>query len=182
MIPPNIDNYTATNNRLLFLDFDGVLQTPALEGWLAMELAAEVENLLAMDSDLRIVVTSTHREGKTLTDLKRMLPTAVAVRVIGATEVSALGRSTGGRQGEIENWLRSHKGFSKWAAVDDEPHLFEQGCPWLVTTNKYLGWSIDTTEAVRVVLSQGATELQERANVRRPTQITPGTDDVRLRI
>lgn len=136
---------------LLFLDFDGVLQTPALEGWLTMELTGGLENLIRQNPLLQVVVTSTHREGKTLEDLRLLLPKQIGARVIGATEVSATGRANGGRQLEIENWLERHEGFSSWAAVDDEPHLFRTGCPWLITTNKYLGWSEETTRAVRAI-------------------------------
>lgn len=141
---------------LLFLDFDGVLQTPALEGWLTMELTGGLENLIHQNPLLQIVVTSTHREGKTLEGLRLLLPKQIGARVIGATEVSATGRANGGRQLEIENWLMRHVSLSTWAAVDDEPHLFRPGCPWLITTNKYLGWSEETTQTVKQALNLNA--------------------------
>jgi hypothetical protein len=151
---PTQEVFRATERGpLLFLDFDGVLQTPALEGWLTMELTGALESLVRKNPLLQIVVTSTHREDRTLEGLRLLLPKPIGIRVIGATEVSATGRANGGRQLEIENWLKHHEGFSAWAAVDDETHLFSQGCAWLISTNKYIGWTDETTQAVKRALN-----------------------------
>ncbi len=135
----------APHSAVLFLDFDGVLQTPALAEWQEMEHCSELATLLERLPRLSLVVTSTPREGKSLVDLRHMLPQAIAPRVIGATPVSALGRASGGRQAEIEAWLTDHKEVVQWAAVDDEPHLYGQDCPWLVATHPCIGWDSQTS-------------------------------------
>lgn len=138
----------------LMLDFDGVLQTPALDDWREMEHCDELQRLLDDLPSLRIVVTSSHREGRTLADLQSMLPEPIAQRVIGSTPVTALGRARGGRQREVEQWLAQHPQVRRYAAVDDEPSLYDRGCPWLAVTNPRLGWSEDTTEQLRQLLGE----------------------------
>jgi hypothetical protein len=137
---------------VLFLDFDGVLQTPACGDWHEMALCAELEGLLDDFPALGLVVCSTHREGRDLRGVARLLPKPLAARVVGVTPVQATGRSNGGRQAEIETWLAAHPSVYTWAAVDDEGFLYRDSCPWLVQTNKYLGWNEETTHAVRAKL------------------------------
>jgi hypothetical protein len=138
-----------TRYSILFLDFDGVLQTPSLEGWEEMEHCDGLMAALATVPKLRIVVTSTHREDKSVSDVARMLPPFAAQRVAGVTPVTSLGRARGGRQAEIEAWLRRNSGIAgQYVAVDDEPHLYEPGCPWLVRTRPLVGWDDLTTKHV----------------------------------
>ena len=139
---------------ILFLDFDGVLQTPAVEDWQEMEHCALLEMLLGELPVLMLVVTSTHREGRSLIDVQRLLPDAVARRVVGVTEVSPKGRADGGRQAEIEAWLRDHPAVTCWVAVDDESHLYAARCPWLVLTHPWVGWDEQTSDAVRGLVSR----------------------------
>ncbi len=151
----------ASAAAILFLDFDGVLQTPALDDWQEMEHCAFLEALLREFPALGLVVTSTHRDGRTLADVQRLLPEAVARCVVGITEVSPNGRANGGRQAEIEAWLRDHPAVTCWVAVDDEPKLYAERCPWLVLTHPWVGWGEQTSDAVREQLS--------RARTRHPT-------------
>lgn len=138
--------------ELLFLDFDGVLQTPALADWQEMEFVNELESLLLSRPELFVVVVSTHREGKSLEGVKALLPASVAARVVGLTPVRADGRADGGRQREIEEWLSASPGCRSWVAVDDEARLYEPGCPWLVPTHAWIGWQCSTTEQILAVL------------------------------
>ena len=138
---------------VLFLDFDGVLQTPALDDWREMEHCALLEALLMEFPELNVVVTSTHRELRTVADVQGLLPDAVGRRVVGLTDVPAMGRANGGRQAEIEAWLRSHPSVQRWVAVDDERRLYREGCPWLVLTHPYVGWDEQTSDAVRRLAS-----------------------------
>lgn len=140
---------------ILFLDFDGVVQTPALTHWQEMEHCQGLRDLLQAIPELEVVVTSTHRDGRDLAGVRALLPDDIALRVVGATPVTPLGRADGGRQDEIEAWLQELGGPATWAAVDDEKHLYDPGCAHLVLTNKFLGWDEQTTEAVVRVLDQG---------------------------
>lgn len=139
---------------ILFLDFDGVVQTPALADWREMEHCQGLWGLLQALPELQIVVTSTHREGRDLSSLRAMLPDGIAPRVVGATRVTPLGRADGGRQAEIEAWLLELGRAATWVAVDDENHLYRPNCRNLVLTNKYVGWDVETTEAVLRILCQ----------------------------
>lgn len=130
---------------VLFLDFDGVVQTPALSDWLDMEHCGGLRTLLSAVPELDVVVTSTHREGRALESVRALLPEDIAPRVTGATPVTPMGRADGGRQAEIETWLELNGGHRLWVAVDDETHLYRPGCPTLVSTNKYIGWNDETT-------------------------------------
>lgn len=144
----NTANKTNNSSPVIFLDFDGVLQTPALGHWIEMEHTNSLEELVAAFPELGIVVTSTHREGRSLAELKLLLPESLRSNVIGATEVTALGRASGGRQREIEQWLQVHPWATAWVAVDDELALFRDNCDWLVLTHKWIGWDEQTTAEV----------------------------------
>lgn len=141
-----------SSNRILFLDFDGVLQTPALESWQEMELCGGLQALLAELPDLDIVVSSSHREGRSLIDLRNLLPESIRQRVIDATPMTPRCRARSGRQAEIESWLAAHPEIECFAAVDDEAHLFADRCPWLVATHPFVGWNEDTTDSLRALL------------------------------
>lgn len=139
--------------QILFLDFDGVLQTPALDDWQEMELCDELIAILEEFPHLSIVVSSTHREGRNLAGVRRLLPDKIAQRVIGFTPVTPRGRAAGGRQTEIELWLAAHPEKVVFAAVDDETHLFQADCDWLVPTHPLIGWNFDTTYYLRLKLN-----------------------------
>lgn len=146
----NTANKATNLSPVIFLDFDGVLQTPALGHWIEMEHTDALEQLVAAFPELGIVVTSTHREGRSLAELRLLLPESLRSNVIGATEVTALGRAAGGRQREIEQWLQAHPWVTAWVAVDDEQALFRETCDWLVLTHKWIGWDeLTTAEVVR---------------------------------
>lgn len=138
---------------VLFLDFDGVLQTPALGDWQEMELCGELLALLGDMPELDVVVTSSHREGRDLRGVQRLLPATVASRVVGLTPLTPNCRTPGGRQAEIEAWLSLHPAVRYYAAIDDEPHLYAANCRWLVTTHPYVGWDTEATSKLRALLS-----------------------------
>lgn len=146
---------TTPASAVLFLDFDGVLQTPALDGWLEMELCHELIALLNRCPALSVVVTSTHREGRSLEDVKLLLPAEIACRLVGLTPIRADGRAAGGRQREIEDWLMANPAVTRWVSVDDERHLFQESCRWAVFTHPWVGWQESTTDAVCAVLTAG---------------------------
>lgn len=148
---PSIDALPACQGltAVLFLDFDGVLQTPELEGWRDMEHCAGLIACLETYPHVAVVVVSTHREGRSVSALQLLLPREVGAHVIGSTSVFPLGRAKGGRQAEIEAWLSLHPEVQTWVAVDDEPDLYRANCPWLVLTHKWVGWDEQTTDAVQ---------------------------------
>lgn len=151
--PPTGPDSAAVPTAALFLDFDGVLQTPALESWVEMEHAQAVLELLTEMPHLGVVVTATQRETSPWSEVLGLLPSAIAGRVLGATDVTTMGRAQGGRQAEIEAWLARNPHIRTWVAVDDESLLYQPGCPWLVQTHKWMGWTEETSQAVRDILA-----------------------------
>jgi hypothetical protein len=141
--------------RILFLDVDGVLQTPACGDFDEMEHAPLLEKVLHDNPDIGIVITSTHREGKSLRDLRCFFPPKLAERIVGATPVLPLGRANGGRQLEIDTWLRQHDGIDDYAALDDERHLFNERCHWLIPTSHYVGLDDDALQALQTWIEAG---------------------------
>ena len=117
-----------------------------------MEHDTELASLLNEHSSLNIVVSSSHREGRTLEGVRALFREEVRSRIIGTTPSHAMGRADAGRQREIEDWLLRYAPEANWVAVDDEKRLFERGNPRLVVTHPLIGWDQDTTEAVELVL------------------------------
>jgi len=104
--------------RVLFLDFDGVLNSTSYFRRVAREtgrqtgaghidpLAVERLNRIVKATSCRIVVTSTWRLVHTLEDLQRMLHGLSAEQLLGVTP-----DRIGPRCREIEKWL---DGVSRW--------------------------------------------------------------------
>ena len=163
---------TSAPISVLFLDFDGVLQTPALDDWKNMELCGELLALLVEMPELQLVVSSSHREGRDLEGVRRLLPAAAASRVVGLTPVSPRCRARGGRQAEIEQWLSAHPQVARHAAIDDEAHLFDSSCPWLVLTSPYVGWDEAATQRLRGLLSPSAVTQPTMTGIRKAPKIS----------
>jgi len=146
--------------EVAFVDTDGVLQTPSLSDWREMEHAGALIELLAERPGLAVVVSATDRETSTAEQILEQLPEEIARRTVGFTEVTRGGRGAGGRQAEIESWLKRNPQVTRWVAVDDEAYLYRPDCKWLVATFKWMGWTDDTTEAVRSVLEGRVPEVK----------------------
>lgn len=124
----------------LFLDIDGVLQTPALGDFIEMEHLPTLEDWLRTHPRVKVVLCSSHREGTELATIRSWFSQDLASRVVGATPMTALTRSRGGRKAEIEAWLRDNAmPGSAWVALDDEPLLYGERCPRLVCVHPWTG-------------------------------------------
>lgn len=77
--------------------------------------------LLRAIPGLGVVVALSHREGRDVVGIRRLLPPS-ASRVIGSTPVTPGCRAYGGRQAGLEAWLATHPAVERHAAVDDEAH------------------------------------------------------------
>lgn len=140
---------------ILFLDFDGVLH-PAVNHDPALLLCKRplLEDVLRHCESVEVVVSSTWRETRTLSELQSLFSDDIAQRVVGVTpqwrdvqdEVS-FGSYV--RQAEIEAWLRkSGQPWQQWLAVDDQAHLFRPFCKNLYTTNPGTGLTEDDYEVL----------------------------------
>ena len=120
---------------ILFLDFDGVLH-PECEVSQRGEVAdfcflPRLESLLRAFPDVRVVISSTWREHKTLDELREMFSADIAARIIGATALPAPGAATrytpARREREIVAWLQARGGLDQpWVALDDAEWQFDR--------------------------------------------------------
>lgn len=135
---PTMNLFVPTN--LLFCDYDGVLQTPKLADFVPFEFLSNLEKVLRAFPGTGVVVTSSHRVGKTLQDIRQDFPTYLASRVLGATPNLPCSRADAGRYVEIMHWLSdNHHERTPWLALDDEAWLYPKGCEQLVLVHPYIG-------------------------------------------
>lgn len=140
-----VENKVFLETPIVFIDFDGVLQTPAIEQWQEMEHCEGLQSLLDANPSVRLVITTAQRSEVKFEQLKQMLPESMQPYVLDATPVLVEGRSYGGRQREVERWLADNPRATNWVAVDDEFFMYDPQCPKLVLTSKYVGWDSATT-------------------------------------
>ena len=126
--------------RVVFLDFDGVLNSDA---WLRTYRAADAlspEHVGRVDAFCRgmgaaVVVVSAWRYFHDLDDLRAKLATAgLTVPVLGAVGTLAPGTlsvgSDDGRVGGAEAWLHAHPETRAWVVLDDDPEQPWPGALW----------------------------------------------------
>lgn len=144
---------------ILFLDFDGVLHPAVCSS--ASDLLGRrplLESVLRECPDVDIVVSSTWREGRTLSQLQELFSSDIGTRIIGATpgwrdiqDESAMGTYT--RQAEIEGWLRQvGRSWEAWVALDDQPWLFRPFLPNLVRCDPATGLTEQVCAMLRLKL------------------------------
>lgn len=124
-------------NKLLFLDFDGVLHPTHFAGEDPLNRAHLLEASLA-GSDLGIVISSSWRFTHSLEKLQKLLPNSISNLVIGVTGAPVIGKHP--RYQEIQAFLQSH-GRSNWRALDDSYWEFPTPCPELIRCNPNTGIS-----------------------------------------
>jgi hypothetical protein len=119
--------------RVLFLDFDGVLNsdrfaiegpsTPEGEGWWGPSAldprALELVRRLVGETRCEVVVSSTWRSNHTREELAMLLGVAVLDVTPRLDRTPDGARRT--RGDEIRAWLGAHPEVDVWVAVDDDP-------------------------------------------------------------
>ena len=124
-------------NKLLFLDFDGVLHPTHFAGEDPFNRVHLLEESL-VGSELGIVISSSWRFTHSLEKLQKLLPDSISNLVIGVTGVPVIGKHP--RYQEIQTFLKSH-GHSNWRALDDSYWEFPSPCPELIRCNPNTGIS-----------------------------------------
>lgn len=138
---------------LIFIDYDGVLQTSALPDFIDFEFLPRFEAVLRDFPSAGVVIGSTHRCGFDLATLRRIYSADIQPRVIGANPDLPEGRAQNGRYSESLVFLAEAGLVSTpWIAVDDEVHLYPRDCPNLLPTNKYCGFTEDVEAELRTWL------------------------------
>lgn len=152
----------SVSQRVLFLDFDGVVLTADYQmehgsGRLDPSKVAIVDRL-ATEHDLQIVVSSAWRGDKSY--LRAVLTKAGLSRV-HARNLDETPRTWGEKRGiEILTWLCRHPGIYACAILDDDDFDMAPMHPWLVRTDSRIGL---TEEHVPLIVEkfQRATRFQE---------------------
>jgi hypothetical protein len=146
---------------ILFLDFDGVLHPEPLSDLTRLfERAPLLEACLAQFPDVKIVITSTWRNERSMEELKAILGPGLASRVVGITpkwiEVpESFDRIGYQRHAEIDGWLRIHAPvWESWVALDDKSWLFKPFLEQLVKVDPTTGLTEESIVKLRCKLLQ----------------------------
>jgi len=170
--------------RIVFLDFDGVLNSRALVersltphtpglGLLAEDAVARVERLCA-SGEAGIVVSSTWRLTFELPSLERMLR-AKGLATAPVLDVTPMIPHKRGRGQEIQQWLDTAPRARGWSIdgmviLDDQPDMLHL-LPWLVQSSFETGLTDDHLDAANAVLTRAAPPLSSRRP--RPARRSP---------
>jgi hypothetical protein len=153
---------TIKSHMILFLDFDGVLH-PAVCSADAELLCCRplLESVLRDCPDVDIVISSTWRERRTLSQLQALFSPDIGARIVGVTPLwqdiqDEASMGTYVRQAEIQSWLRQvGRAWEAWVALDDQPWLFRPFLPNLVHSDPASGLTIEACAALRQKLQGG---------------------------
>lgn len=115
--------------KVIFLDFDGVLNSEAsfrmeirrknsrVSDSLSAVACSNLQYILDQDSDIKIVISSTWRKIHTLVELGNILESyGVKAKIIGKTPVTF----DGNRGREITSWLEGNPNVTKFVILDDD--------------------------------------------------------------
>lgn len=122
-------------NKLIFLDFDGVLHPTYFSGEERFNRVNLLEEAL-VDATANIIISSSWRFTHNLEKLQKILPTNISKLIIGATGSPVIGKYP--RFNEIQAFLNTH-GLADWKALDDSYWEFPSPCPQLIRCNPNTG-------------------------------------------
>jgi hypothetical protein len=153
-LDPAVDQAALDFNRILFLDFDGVLHPESCaERDLFCYLPQFSAALGTVDPGHRvpIVVSSLWRHHCTLQQIRAYFPQDMAIQIVGVTphmtdaqaaavqDWSPFGGEqsrTCHRQREIVIWMQAHAPQGNWLAIDDRAAYFHKNTPHLFLVPK----------------------------------------------
>lgn len=134
-------------DRILFLDFDGVLH-PNLcsveDRFQRVPLLWDC--LLSMRMPVQIVISSSWRFHYSIDELRAFFPEDLRHRVVATTGPAIIGKYS--RYREIQAYLSKRKGAARWCALDDTGWEFPSNVPELLLCNG--GTGMTPVEAVRL--------------------------------
>ena len=122
-------------NKLLFLDFDGVLHPTQLTSESPFNRVHILEEALT-DHQPGIVISSSWRFTHNLEKIQKVLPSSIASLIVGATGSPVVGKYP--RFNEISTYLRIN-GQADWKALDDSYWEFPSPCTELIRCNPNTG-------------------------------------------
>jgi len=126
------------SNKLLFLDFDGVLHstTTSIEN---LFQRASLLNELLVELPCPIVISSSWRFHLELGDIKSKFVDPLSSLIIGKTGPPEIGRWP--RYSEIKKYLTLNKPLMDWRALDDAFLEFPDDCQELILCHPKNGLS-----------------------------------------
>lgn len=128
---------------ILFLDFDGVLHPVSGSPPFHPDCMAVLSSSLSEYPDIRIVVTSSWREEKPLSELKSLLGNNLGSRVIGVTPVIDEPFMHHVRYHEVQAYLSdTSQPDIPWFALDDELGSYPESAP-VILTDRRVGLSAE---------------------------------------
>lgn len=139
-----------SGDKLLFLDFDGVLHPTHFAGEDPLNRVHLLERAL-VNQTLGIVISSSWRFTHSLEKLQKLLPRSIAQMVIGETGPAVIGKYS--RFQEIHAYL-STRGQSNWRALDDCYWEFPASCQELIRCNPNTGITEKQMSLVTAWLAQ----------------------------
>ena len=144
-------------NKIIFLDFDGVLNSTSsflVNTFHKKQIEIANPNNISVglldlfcsqDPDVKIVVSSSWRHGRTIDELKEILKTEFGSQVLFDRVIDKTpSDQDSDRRKEINRWIRANETtFSLFAIVDDVDDWFES---WhddnLITTDPEVGFDL----------------------------------------
>lgn len=146
---------------ILFLDFDGVLHSePCYDKSQQFAYLPRLESVLRDFPDVRIVISSTWREKRSISQLCALFSVDIGVRIAGVTpfwqDIPDIADVIGYRRhSEIEGWLRqSGEPWEAWVAIDDKPYLFRPFLKNLIRTYSAIGFDERAEISLRQYLTK----------------------------
>ena len=139
-----------SKEKLLFLDFDGVLHPSHFAGDSAFARASLLEETLSQFGP-KIVVSSSWRFTHSIEKLKKVVPSAIADLIVGATGSPVIGKHP--RFNEIQNFLQGY-GPVDWRALDDSYWEFPNPCSRLIRCNPNTGINSKQVDMLGIWLAQ----------------------------
>ena len=122
---------------ILFLDIDGVLHPTSGSKPFVPACLSVLESLVSDFPDMEIVITSSWREEKPLSELKALLGAQLGSRVIGTTPVIDEPFLHHVRFHEVQAYLlETNKPDRSWVAVDDEIGNYPEESPVVITDRR----------------------------------------------
>ena len=122
------------SNKVLFLDFDGVLH-PTTHGSVLLSQLPLLESALE-SCDYTMVISSSWRFHMEIDALKNHFSPALQNKIMGITGEAYIGAYA--RFPEINAYVLQH-GIKDWRALDDSYWEFPQGCSQLIRCNPNSG-------------------------------------------
>lgn len=136
---------------LLFLDFDGVLHPRATKN--PFVHIPRIQEVLRDFPTLRVVISSSWREGMPPAEIQKLFSEDLRDRIIGATPMVDFKYPpgpVGHREEEIRIFMAQIEyREEKWLALDDEAPFFTPGCPNLILCNSLTGLDDEVERRLR---------------------------------